>query len=186
MFRDSKNWNYISCLKIPWEFLYINCFFAMKFGTLISHLWWSTEPVPATAAVAKDSKHHRLEDGREAGIAICSLTLAIKTSPKSLHPGHWSVGPKNCHSTHSRSTLSATSFCQMFQTSHPLSPRFGWWSRCPKTPRCCWRVSSASAICPVFLRLVTCVGYLDGWGWITSADLDRFGRIVVSKFNLNG
>ena len=60
MFRDSKNWKY-HVWQIPWEILYINCFFAMKFGTLMTTSLDGQRMVPATAAVAKDSKHHHLE-----------------------------------------------------------------------------------------------------------------------------
>lgn len=54
MFRVSKNWNY-HVWNFPWEFLYINCFFAMTTSLMVNG--W----VPATAAVAKDSRHQRLE-----------------------------------------------------------------------------------------------------------------------------
>ena len=122
MFRVSKNWNY-HVWNFPWEVLYINCFFAMTTSLMVNGWYLQQQLWPKTRSISTWSwgevqtfwgwKAGRQFAGKKEGvyveiwvsIAIYSLTLAIKTSPKSLHPGHWSVGPKNCHSTHSRSTL---------------------------------------------------------------------------------
>lgn len=90
----------LSCLKIPWEVLYINCFFAMPTSLMVNGWYLQQQLWPKTRSISTWSwgevqtcwgwKAGRQFAGKKEGvyveiwvsIAIYSLTLAIKPPPK--------------------------------------------------------------------------------------------------------